>query len=229
MIYIENVFVCLAVPLALSIFFTRGEARRSTFFVLVGMLMCMLSAYVNSFFMSSYGADEVIAAIEITPVCEELMKLLPLLFYFLVLEPDPVRLTPAAISVGVGFATFENACYMTANGAGDLSFLLVRGLSAGALHILSGIVTGFGLAYVFRRSWLLITGTFGLYGVCVTLHAIYNLMITADNSVWREAGYVFPAALISLLFVIRMISGKTEMYSRLNCVKDKNKNGPYDV
>ena len=47
------------------------------------MLVCMLSAYVNSFFMSAYGADEMIAAIEITPVCEELIKLLPLLFYFL--------------------------------------------------------------------------------------------------------------------------------------------------
>lgn len=70
------------------------------------MLVCMLSAYVNSFFMSSYGADEMIAAIEITPVCEELIKLLPLLFYFLVFEPEPSQLTPAAIAIGGGFATF---------------------------------------------------------------------------------------------------------------------------
>ncbi len=179
----------------------------------------MLSAYVNSFFMSSYGADEVIAAIEITPVCEEFMKLLPLLFYFLVLEPDPARMTPAAIAVGVGFATFENACYMTANGTDDLYFLLVRGLSAGALHILSGIITGFGLAYVFRRSWLLITGTFGLYGVCVTMHAVYNLMITAEHGAWRAVGYVFPTALISLLFILRIVSARTGLPERLNGVR----------
>ena len=189
----------------MSLFFIKGAARRYSFFVVAGMLICMLSAYVNSFFMSSYGADEMIAAIEITPVCEELMKLMPLLFYFLALEPEPAQLTPAAIALGSGFATFENACYMTANGADDIMFLLIRGMSAGALHILSGIIIGFGLSYVFRQSWLMVTGTMGLYGVCVTLHALYNLMITDESSVWNAVGYIFPAAIIIILFILKTV------------------------
>ena len=205
MIYIENIFICITIPLMISLFFIKGAARRYTFFVVVGMLVCMLSAYVNSFFMSAYGTDEVMAAIEITPVCEELLKLMPLLFYFLVFEPEPSQLTPAAIALGSGFATFENACYMTANGADDLIFLLVRGLSAGALHILSGIIIGFGLSYVFMQSWLMITGTMGLYGVCVTLHALYNLMITDESSVWNDVGYIFPAAVIIILFILKTV------------------------
>lgn len=216
MIYIENIFVCLAIPLLLSLLFIKGESRRYTFFVAAGMLMCMLSAYVNSFFMASYKADEVIAAIEITPVCEEIMKLMPLLFYFMVLEPEPGRLASASIALGVGFATFENACYMTANGAEDLSFLLMRGLSAGALHILSGIIMGFGLSYVFRRSWLAVTGTAGLFGVCVTLHALYNLMITADTGPWRAIGYAFPAALTAVLFIIGMFLSKMHVLELIN-------------
>lgn len=189
----------------MSLFFIKGAARRYSFFVVAGMLICMLSAYVNSFFMSSYGADEMIAAIEITPVCEELMKLMPLLFYFLAFEPEPAQLTPAAIALGSGFATFENACYMTANGADDIMFLLIRGMSAGALHILSGIIIGFGLSYVFRQSWLMVTGTMGLYGVCVTLHALYNLMITDESSVWNAVGYTFPAAIIIILFILKTV------------------------
>lgn len=189
----------------MSLFFIKGAARRYSFFVVAGMLICMLSAYVNSFFMSSYGADEMIAAIEITPVCEELMKLMPLLFYFLAFEPEPAQLTPAAIALGSGFATFENACYMTANGADDIMFLLIRGMSAGALHILSGIIIGFGLSYVFRQSWLMVTGTMGLYGVCVTLHALYNLMITDESSVWNAVGYIFPAAIIIILFILKTV------------------------
>lgn len=220
MIYIENIFICITIPLIMSLFFIKGAARRYSFFVVAGMLICMLSAYVNSFFMSSYGADEMIAAIEITPVCEELMKLMPLLFYFLAFDPEPAQLTPAAIALGSGFATFENACYMTANGADDIMFLLIRGMSAGALHILSGIIIGFGLSYVFRQSWLMVTGTMGLYGVCVTLHALYNLMITDESSVWNAVGYIFPAAIIIILFILKTVLLRNVMPDAQDASKD---------
>ena len=59
MMYIENIFICIAVPMLLSLLFIPGEARKYTFFVTTGMGMCMLSAYVNSFFMNYYGADAV--------------------------------------------------------------------------------------------------------------------------------------------------------------------------
>ena len=88
MTYIENIFICLAIPMLLSLFFTKGSTRTYTIFVIAGMGMCLLSAYVNSFFMGIYRADTTIAAIEITPFCEEVMKLLPLLFFILIFEPD---------------------------------------------------------------------------------------------------------------------------------------------
>ena len=61
--------------------------------------------------------DGTVAAIEITPVCEEVMKLLPLLFFYLVFESEPKEMPAAAIAIAVGFATFENVCYLTENGA----------------------------------------------------------------------------------------------------------------
>ena len=87
--YIENIFLCLALPLILSLFFIKGRVRRYALFLTVGMAVCLLSAYVNSFFMGQYGVDGTVAAIEITPVCEEVMKLLPLLFFYLIFEPEP--------------------------------------------------------------------------------------------------------------------------------------------
>lgn len=136
MMYIENIFICIAVPMLLSLLFIPGEARKYTFFVTTGMGMCMLSAYVNSFFMNYYGADAVQAAIEITPVCEEVMKLFPLLFYILIFEPKKEEIPRTAIALAVGFATFENICYLTENGAADFEILVVRGFASGALHIL---------------------------------------------------------------------------------------------
>ena len=210
MTYIENIFLCLAIPMILSLFFTKGRARNFTLFATVGMGICLLSAYVNSFFMEQYGVDGIIAAIEITPVCEEVMKLLPLLFYFLIFEPEPKELPSVAIAIAVGFATFENVCYLTENGASTFSFLLIRGISAGALHILCGVLSGFGISCVFRRRWLAITGTAGILGACTGFHGIYNLLITADGG-WKTVGYLFPSVLILFLFVAKSVFPKLKI------------------
>lgn len=51
MTYIENIYLCLALPLLLSLFFIRGRSRRYALFLVIGMTVCLLSAYVSSFFM----------------------------------------------------------------------------------------------------------------------------------------------------------------------------------
>lgn len=73
MTYIENIFICLAIPMLLSAFFVKRKVRSFTFFVIIGMGICLLSAYVNSFFMGLSGADLTAASIDITPVCEEVI------------------------------------------------------------------------------------------------------------------------------------------------------------
>lgn len=136
MTYIENIYICIVLPLLLSLFFIRGKSRTTTVFILIGMTVCYLSAYVNSFFSAFYMTDAVTAAVEISPVCEEIMKLIPLLMYVVILEPKRRDIPAAAIAISVGFATFENVCFLTENGAEDFFFLFARGMSAGALHIL---------------------------------------------------------------------------------------------
>ena len=207
MIYIENIFVCLAIPLVLSMLFFGGRPRIFMLFMITGMSVCLLSAYVNSFFMGYYGVDPTVAVVEITPVCEEVMKLLPLLFYVLIFEPKVRNLPEAAVALAVGFATFENACYLAENGAENLMFLLIRGLSAGALHILCGILIGHGLSHAFRRRWLAFTGTVGLLGACIVFHAIYNLLISGNQGC-RTAGYLFPSALIAFLLAGKLLLPK---------------------
>ncbi len=195
MMHIENIFVCITVPLLVSLFFIKEKQRCYTLFICVGMGICMASAYVNSFVMSLYEADPISTAIQIAPVCEEVMKLLPLLFYILIFEPKPGEIVPAAIAIAAGFATFENVCFLSENGAGNITLLLVRGLSAGALHILCGIAMGYGIAYVFKQHWLAAAGTLGILGANIVFHALYNLMVTAEG-MWQSIGYIFPSILI---------------------------------
>lgn len=64
MTYIENIFLCLALPMLLSLLFTSGSPRRFTLFVVLGMATCLLSAYVSSFFMGRHQCSAVTTAIE---------------------------------------------------------------------------------------------------------------------------------------------------------------------
>ena len=202
MTYIENIFICMVSPLLVAALCMGRRQLRFFLFCIAGMGVCLLSAYINTFLAAVCQADALAATAEIAPVVEEMMKLLPLVFYLLVFEPEGDKIKAAAITVALAFATFENVCYLTENGAEDFTFLLIRGISAGAIHILCGILTGFGISYVFRRRWLALTGTAGILGACTGFHAIYNLLITADSP-WNMTGYLFPSLLIACLFVVK--------------------------
>ena len=210
MTYIENIFVCVASPLLIAMLCMGKERVRFFLFCLAGMGACLLSAYINSFFSAIYQAGNLTATAEIAPVVEEVMKLLPLLFYLVVFEPNPGDITSASLGIAVGFGTFENVCYLTENGAESFSILLIRGISAGALHILCGIAVGYGVAHVFRRSWIALTGTVGVVGACIVFHGVYNLLISGDGG-WKTAGYLFPSGLILILFILKGIFSRIKI------------------
>ena len=108
MTYIENVFVCIAAPLFVAALCAGKKHRNFFLFSLAVMLTCLLSAYVNTFFAALLNATALDATAEIAPVVEEMMKLLPLLFYLLVFEPEPEDVHPAILIIAAGFATFES-------------------------------------------------------------------------------------------------------------------------
>lgn len=128
---------------------------------------------------------------------EEVVKLLPLLFYLLVFEPEPEKIRPAVLTVAAGFATFENICYLIQYGVEHLGFLLIRGFGTGAMHIVCGAIVGYGLVYVWRRKWLKAAGTCGLLGVAVIFHGIYNLLIAYGGWV-QYAAYALPVLAVVL-------------------------------
>ena len=210
MTYIENIFLCMVSPLLVAALCMGRRQLRFFLFCIAGMGVCLLSAYINTFLAAVCQADALAATAEIAPVVEEMMKLLPLVFYLLVFEPEGDKIKAAAITIALAFATFENVCYLTENGAADFRFLLIRGIAAGALHILCGVLSGFGVSQVFCRRWLAVTGTAGILGACTGFHAIYNLLITAEGG-WRMAGYLFPSALLAVLAIL---SKKLDFFPR---------------
>lgn len=154
MTYIENIFLCMVSPLLVAALCMGRRQLRFFLFCMAGMGVCLLSAYINTFLAAVCQADALAATAEIAPVVEEMMKLLPLVFYLLVFEPEGDKIKAAAITVALAFATFENVCYLIQNGADRFSFIFFRGFGTGAMHVLCGLIVGGGLAYTWRRTWL---------------------------------------------------------------------------
>ena len=183
----------MAPPLLIAALYMGKRQTKFFLFCLAGMGVCLLSAYINTFFAALYGADTFAATAEIAPVVEEVMKLLPLLFYLLVFEPKAEHIKIAAVITAL---SFENVCYLIQNGAGHFSFIFFRGIGTGAMHVICGAIVGGGLAYVWQRMWLKIAGTCGLLGAAITFHAIYNLLI-AYGGVAQYIAYLLPVLILT--------------------------------
>ena len=191
MTYIENVLVCIAAPLFITMLCVGRKYRAAFVFCFAGMLVCLLSAYLNTFFTIIYQADTMNAATQIAPVVEEIMKLLPLLFFLIVFEPYLQRFRLEAMLVAASFATFENICYLAENGAGQMLFLLIRGFGTGAMHVVCGSAYSEGLRFVWHDRLLRSVCIPGLLCVTIIYHAIYNLLVSVGGSV-QVIGYCVP-------------------------------------
>lgn len=199
--YIENIYVCLVAPLLVAALCMRGRQRMNMLFLLAGMTSCLLSSYISTFLAAAGSVDALTASLEIAPAVEEGMKFFPLLFYLLVFEPRPETAANEALLIAVGFATFENVCYLTGSGAENVGLLLARGFGAGAMHVVCGVMTAAGLSYLWDRTYLRVAGTLGLLGLASTYHAVYNLLVSQPGAT-AFAGYLLPVLTAVLVAVM---------------------------
>ncbi len=119
------------------------------------------------------------------------MKLLPLLFYMAVFRPGEMTLTTFAISLGAGFATFENCCYLLSAGSESLGFTLVRGLAVGVMHIVCMLAMSLSIIMVRRYRAFSFSTVVGCLSLSVVFHALYNLLVSVSG-IPATVGYGLP-------------------------------------
>lgn len=203
--YIENIFICLSAPLLIASLCTRGRGRRVMIFLLSGMAICLLSSYISSFFAVLLGMDNIEASVQISPITEEIMKLFPVLFYILIFEPESSDLSDCIMINAIGFATFENVCYLINNGAGNLLYLAIRGFSTGAMHVVCAGIVSLGILRLWKENLFKIAGTIALLVVAITYHGTYNIIVSQEGFV-TIAGFLIPilTAVLIILFGKRL-------------------------
>ncbi len=205
MIYAENILLCIAVPLIISLLFIRGEVRRYVSAFLLGMGVCLIAAYISGFLSLATGMGENDTAIFLSPVVEELMKLMPLLFFLVLFSPEDRTLTMLAVAIGAGFATFENCCYILTSGAESLTYILIRGLAVGVMHIVSIFALSIWLIVAKRLQVFSFPAVLGSLSLAMTFHALYNLLVS-EPGVSSLIGYLLPLlAAVGLTYLYRKL------------------------
>ena len=202
MIYAENILLCIAIPLCCSLLFVSGDVRRFVGAFLLGMGVCLLSAYISGFINMATGLGSSDTSVFISPIVEELMKLMPLLFFLLMFEPESSVLANIATAIGAGFATFENCCYILSSGADNLSYVMIRGMSVGIMHIVSIFSLAMWFDIAKRLKVLSFPIIIGAMSLSMTFHAIYNLLVFGGGTS-AIIGYLLPlftAIVLAILY-----------------------------
>ncbi len=200
MIYSENILICITAPLLIAAIFLRGESRRFAVFFAVGMFICLLSAYISGFLEYAGVMDAKDIPLYLSPVVEESMKLLPLIFVLQVIQPPEDSLFLGAVALGTGFATFENCCYILTAGAENLAYILVRGLAVGVMHLVCVLMVILGTILARRTKTLSVAAFVGALSTAMCYHSLYNLLVSQPG-VTSMIGYVMPLATVLVLTV----------------------------
>lgn len=201
MIYAENILLCIAIPLTVSLLFVRGEARQFVAAFLLGMGVCLIAAYIGGFLNLVTGIGENNTAIFFSPVVEELMKLLPLLFFLLLFSLKERTLTMLAVAIGAGFATFENCCYILTAGAESLPYILIRGMVVGVMHIVSILALSIWLIVAKRLNVFSLPAVVGSLSLAMIFHALYNLLVSEPGPS-TVIGYLLPPLTAAVLYLL---------------------------
>ena len=191
MIYAENILLCIAIPLVISLLFVRGDVRRYTAAFLFGMGVCLIAAYISGFLNLVSGMGENDTSVFLSPIVEELMKLMPLLFFIVLFTPEEHTLTMLAVAIGAGFATFENCCYILTSGAESFTFIMIRGLAVGVMHIVSILALAVWFIIAKHLQVFSFSSIIGGLSLSMVFHALYKLLVS-EPGVSRYIGYLLP-------------------------------------
>lgn len=205
MVYI--IFICIVAPLLLMLFLLEKSAKQVVGFMIIGIVICLFAYEVNSVLHSLLKMEDIIFTTAITPISEEILKILPVLFFAFVFSGKKEKVLPVAMAVGIGFAILENTFLLTQSiESVNLFWAVVRGLATGLMHGITTAIVGFGITYAKTKKKLFYTGTFGLLSVAITYHSIYNMLVQSNYS---YIGFLLP--ILTYIPVVILLSKKKKI------------------
>lgn len=207
--YIIMLFVCFSVPLFLMLPMFRGKSRYVIALFIAGMFMCAFAGDLNTAICKLGSFSEEFAVVNITPLVEEIIKVLPVIFVAVVFKPKQQTILECAIASSVGFATLENASMLFEVSHLSMSYVLIRAFGAGLVHAICGAGIGYAISFISVKKKLVFPLTLAALSVTMIYHSIFNILITSK---WSVIGCVFPILTFLPLIIVFI---KQKEYLRL--------------
>ncbi len=189
MIYI--LFISISIPLLLMALLMEKKARLPISFMIIGIFVSVFASEVNGLLSNLLSMDTYSMTVIVTPVSEELLKALPVLYYAVVISDKRERLFTASMAIGIGFALLENAYFLLNSDNFTIIIAIIRAFGAGLMHGMCTLLVGVGISFVKKKRKLFAVGTFGLLSTAIVYHGIYNILIQSEFS---TVGALLPIA-----------------------------------
>lgn len=160
------------------------------------MLIAFFAGAISGFLAELVRYDAMAAVLYISPAVEEGLKLILFLLFLFVCQLEDAALPDVAVGIGVGFAMMESiALQYTAGDIGAIA-LFARAFCSALIHVACALMLILAVRMVRRMALETLSGILGIYAVTVTVHALYNLLISAGGA-GEILGYCLPAMLIA--------------------------------
>lgn len=206
LIYI--LFACIAGPLLLMLGVMDKKARLPLAYLLVGLFLALFASELNGVLANNLAVNYHTMITAVTPISEEVLKLIPVLFYATVFSDDRKTLLNLSAAEGMGFAVLENTfVLLQASQSATVLWALIRGFGTGLMHSLCALIVGIAISYVKKKRKLFYTGTFATLSTAIIYHAIFNSLITSQ---YQYIGAVLPIVtyLVIVYFLKRQRKNK---------------------
>lgn len=175
--------ICISSPLFLMMIIADNKTRRLLGFMIGGIAISIVASEINAVMRDVVfpTLDLFHITTSVTPICEEILKALPLLFVAIFITDKPNVLFTQAMSIGIGFAVMENAYVLLQNvETVSIFWAIIRGFSSGLMHSVCTLFVGIGVSIIKKRRKLFLTGTFALLVSAAIYHSLFNMLIQSD-------------------------------------------------
>ena len=189
LIYI--LFICIVAPMFFMFMILRKRSKLLVGYMLIGIFVSLFISELNTILLNLLDGDSLYVTTTITPVTEEIIKAVPVLFYAVLFSDNKERIMPIAFATGIGFGMFENMVVLVQNiESVTIGWAIIRGFSTALMHAVCTVTIGFGICFVKKKRKLFFTGTFALLSIACIYHGIFNMLVQSDL---KYFGFVLPA------------------------------------
>ena len=204
LIYI--LFACIAGPLLLMLGVVDKKARLPLAYLLIGLFLALFASELNGALTNNIAVSYRTMITAVTPISEEVLKLIPVLFYATVFSDDRKTLLNISAAEGMGFAMLENAfVLLQAPQGATVLWALIRGFGTGLMHSICTLIVGIAISYVKKKRKLFYTGTFAALSTSIIYHAIFNSLVTSQ---YKYVGAVLP--IVTYLIIVYFLKHQRE-------------------